>query len=189
MKPILALCSILCSLLLRDSYSTSSTRQKKQQEFQAKLQDNIAPSILKRDGSVFYPIGYGADPTGVRESSDAILQAVSDAFNVESELEMLAGVKDLGGVILDLQGGTYKISKPIRFPASAAANLLVQGGTLRASETFPGDRHLIELWSPNSQKQQKSNSTKPIIFTHTKLQNVGIYYEDITFRDILFGFG
>ncbi|KAK3230676.1 hypothetical protein Dsin_002557 [Dipteronia sinensis] len=180
-------------LLLRDSYSTSSMRQKKVHEFQAKLQANIAPSgppstpsIPKRDGSVFYPIGYGADPTGVRESSDAILQAVSDAFNVESELEMLAGVKDLGGVILDLQGGNYKISKPIRFPASAAANLLVQGGTLRASEIFPGDRHLIELWSPNSQKQQKSNSTKPIIFTHMKLQNVGIYYEDITFRDILF---
>ncbi|KAK2635860.1 hypothetical protein Ddye_030652 [Dipteronia dyeriana] len=195
MRHILALCFLLCTLLLRESYAASSLRQKKLHEFQAKLQNNnitpsgppsTPPSIPKKDGRVFYPIGYGADPTGVGESSDAILQAVSDAFNVESELEMVAGVKDLGGVILDLQGGNYKISKPIRFPASPAANLLVRGGTLRASETFPGDRHLIELWSPNSQKLQKSDSAEPIIFTHMKLQNVGIYYEDITFRDVLF---
>ncbi|KAH7569685.1 hypothetical protein JRO89_XS06G0242500 [Xanthoceras sorbifolium] len=187
MKPILALCFHLC-LLFRES--TCSLRQKKFHEFQAKLQDiapsSPPPSSPKTNGRVFYPIGYGADPTGVGESSDAILQAVSDAFNVKSELEMLPGVKDLGGVIVDFQGGNYKISKPIRFPASSGGNVVVQGGALRASETFPSDRHLIELWSPNSQKQQKSDFTRPIIFTHMKLQNVGIYYEDITFRDVLF---
>lgn len=42
-------------------------------------------------------------------------------------------------------------------------------GTVRASETFPGDRHLIELWSPKS-----------------GMHNKKVYYEDITFRDILF---
>ncbi len=44
---------------------------------------------------------------------------------------------------------------------------------MRASDTFPGDQHLIELWSPNS-----TNSDN--------VQNAGFYYEDITFRDILF---
>lgn len=50
----------------------------------------------------------------------------------------------------------------------------VRGGTLRASDTFPGDRHLIELWSTDSQP------------TDQRDQNAKYYYEDITFRDILF---
>ncbi|OMO94759.1 Pectin lyase/virulence factor [Corchorus capsularis] len=125
-------------------------------------------SVTKTNGRVFYPIGYGADPSGVQESSDAILQALNDAFQVQSSLEMLAGVSDLGGVVIDLQGGNYKISQPIRFPASGGGNFVIKGGSFRASDTFPVDRYLIEVWSPKSD------------------QNVGFYYEDITFRDILF---
>ena len=40
----------------------------------------------------------------------------------------------------------------------------VKGGTFRASNVFPGNRHLIELVPPN----------------------YGIFFEDVTFRDILF---
>lgn len=76
-------------------------------------------------GRVFYPIEYGADPTGVNESSDAILGALGAAFSIQNGLEMLPGIKDLGGAVLDLQGGNYKISKPIRFPACGGANLVV----------------------------------------------------------------
>jgi hypothetical protein len=45
---------------------------------------------------------------------------------------------------------------------------------LRASDTFPGDRHLIELWSTDSPASGQN------------YQNAGYHYEDITFRDILF---
>jgi hypothetical protein len=45
---------------------------------------------------------------------------------------------------------------------------------LRASDAFPGNRHLIELWSKDSPPPDE------------KVQNAGYYYEDITFRDILF---
>ncbi|KAJ4702670.1 Polygalacturonase QRT3-like protein [Melia azedarach] len=142
-----------------------------------------------QNGRVFYPIGYGADPTGGKESSDAILQAVNDAFQVESGLQLLAGIKDLGGVVVDLQGGNYTISKPIRFPAGCG-NLVVQGGTLRASNNFPGDRHLIELWAQNSQKNNPTNSIKSprVLITNVKknVQSPGIFYEAITIRDILF---
>ncbi|KAJ6415748.1 hypothetical protein OIU84_004527 [Salix udensis] len=127
-----------------------------------------APIAKKNIGRVFYPIGYGADPTGARESSDAIKKALYDAFQVQNGLELLPDVHDLGGVVIDLQGGNYKISKPIRFP-SGGGNIVVKRGTLRASETFPGDRHLIELWSAKSRMHKKK-----------------VYYEDITFRDILF---
>lgn len=74
---------------------------------------------------MFYPIAYGADPTGVQDSSDAILQALNDAFQVQTTLQMLPGLKDLGGVVIDLLGGSYKISNPIRFPASGGANVVV----------------------------------------------------------------
>ncbi|OVA20711.1 hypothetical protein BVC80_881g76 [Macleaya cordata] len=134
----------------------------------------------KQIGRVVYPIVYGADPTGAGDSSGAILSAIKDAFGIHSGSELLPGVKDLGGVEIDLQGGNFSISQPLRFPASGGGNVVIQGGTLRASPTFPGDRHLIELWSPNSQTIQTTDATK------AAQNNVGIYYEDITFRDILF---
>ena len=67
---------------------------------------------------------YGADPTGAQESCDAIMDALSDAFQVQNGLELLPDVHDLGGVVIDLQGGNYKISKPIRFP-SGGGNIVV----------------------------------------------------------------
>ncbi|XVF00466.1 hypothetical protein REPUB_Repub04eG0003600 [Reevesia pubescens] len=182
-----------CLVLLLVRETACSMIPQKLTEFEAKLQE-VAPSPslqphsshTKTNGRVFYPIGYGADPTGVQDSSDAILQALNDAFQVQSSLEMLPGVNDLGGVVIDLLGGNYKISKPIRFPTSGGGNAVVKGGSLRASDTFPADRHLIEVWSPNSQVLKERASLPITGFTDSKYQNVGIYYEDITFRDILF---
>ncbi|KDP30157.1 hypothetical protein JCGZ_18190 [Jatropha curcas] len=160
---------------------------------EAKLQEIVAtPSRdiqvpeTKQNGRVFYPIGYGADPTGAQESSDAILKALNDAFQVQNGNELVHGVNDLGGVVIDLQGGNYKISKPIRFPASGGGNVVVKGGTIRASDTFPNDQHLIQLWSTNSKVLDQKHSTQLQGFYDAKdLTNI-IYYEDITFRDILF---
>ncbi|KAF5180859.1 Polygalacturonase qrt3 [Thalictrum thalictroides] len=44
----------------------------------------------------------------------------------------------------------------------------IKSGSLRASSIFPGNRYLIEIWSPSSQN------------------TVGFYYEGITLHDILF---
>ncbi|KAL2244510.1 UNVERIFIED_CONTAM: Polygalacturonase QRT3 [Sesamum indicum] len=138
------------------------------------------PVSVKSSGRVFYPIGYGADPTGAQDSTSAILDALNDAVKLQNGLELLPGISDLGGVVIDLQGGNFKISSPIRFPA-AVANIVVQGGTLRASSTFPSDRHLIELWAPDSRK-----ASAPDTFSDSKDFNNGMKYEDVTFRDILF---
>lgn len=67
---------------------------------------------------------YGADPSGNEESGDAILKAVEDAFGLQKGYEMVAGVNDLGGVVIDFEGGNYKISKPITFP-SGVGNIVV----------------------------------------------------------------
>ncbi|KAJ6942777.1 polygalacturonase QRT3-like [Populus alba x Populus x berolinensis] len=194
--------STLCFLLLWSVQETTCFIKKhKLIEFQEKLQEMVASSSpipppspavsqTKQSGRVFYPIGYGADPTGVQDSGDAILNALNDAFQVQNGLQLLPGVNDLGGVVIDLQGGNYKISMPLRFPASGGGNVVVKGGTLRASDIFPGDRHLIEVWSQNSQVLDKRNKVHdPNGFPAGKLQNGAILYEDITFRDILFDSG
>ncbi|KAL3741191.1 hypothetical protein ACJRO7_016767 [Eucalyptus globulus] len=189
--------ALLCLfLILMVEGASCSMRLLKLSEFHAKLHQRVVygpkgdlaapvappgPDGAKKMGRVFYPVGYGGDPTGTQESSEAILSALSDAFRVQTKQQMLPGVSDLGGVILDLQGGTYLVSKPIRFPASGGGNVVIQGGTLRASETFPNDRHLVELWSPNSPGADDQSTSYP-----KKVQNDRIYYEDITFRDILF---
>ncbi|KAF5729229.1 Pectin lyase-like superfamily protein isoform 1 [Tripterygium wilfordii] len=183
---------VLLLLLLQGTIC--STRQEKLTNLLAKFQETAPPqpqplstapsnSQDKKIGRVIYPIGYGADASGANESSDAILNAVNDAFEVQKGLDLLPGVNDLGGVVIDFQGGNYKISKPIRFPASGGANVVVKSGTLRASNTFPGDRHLIELWSPNSNPVPQKST---VHLDQKQNGGVGIYYEDITFRDILF---
>nr|VDD48982.1 unnamed protein product [Brassica oleracea] len=152
-------------------------------EIQDKIQERlaVAPTVPpvsspsspfpKMVGRVIYPISYGADPTGGQDSSDAILEALNDAFQLHIELHMLPRVTDLGGVVIDLQGGSYKIGKPLRFPSSGGGNLLVKGGTFRASEVFPGNRHLVELVASSSEQKD---------------QNSGIFFEDVTFKDVLF---
>ncbi|KAJ8758638.1 hypothetical protein K2173_000359 [Erythroxylum novogranatense] len=194
---VLVLLSVLA--VLREC--SCSTRQQKLLEFGAKLRGRAgleqvrSLQALKQDGRVFYPIAYGADPSGQQDSTEAILNALNDAFEVQSGEGMihhllLPGVNDLGGVVIDLQGGEYKISKPIRFPAIGGGNVLVKAGTFRASDTFPGDRHLIELWSPHSPlpeetKDFNKNSDDELSLEQQNIQD-SIYYEAITFRDILF---
>lgn len=73
---------------------------------------------------MFYPIGYGGDPSGVEDSTEAIMGAVADAALIDNGQQLLPGVKDLGGAIVDLQGGSFKISKPVVLPPNSG-NLVV----------------------------------------------------------------
>ncbi|KAK8940743.1 Polygalacturonase QRT3 [Platanthera zijinensis] len=105
------------------------------------------PSSNSAPARVYHVSDYGADPTGSKDSTAAILSAISDAFRPLSNRSLVAGVADLGGAEIDLDGGSYLISSPINFPSSPAGNLKFHGGSLRASDNFPKDRYLIELWS------------------------------------------
>ncbi|CAA3028534.1 Hypothetical predicted protein [Olea europaea subsp. europaea] len=188
-----SLALLLLLVLSRLKETSCSLRQMKLYEFQEKLlEKSDAPMPMpkplshspKNHGRVFYPIGYGADPTGVKDSTDAIYAAIRDAGTLQNGLDLLPGITDLGGIVIDFQGGNFRISHSIRFPPGIG-NLVVQGGTLRASDSFPDDRHLIELWSPDSPKFSKTDCHPDNLFPR-KDQNDGMYYEDITFRDILF---
>lgn len=85
---------------------------------------NLGFVSLQSDGRVFYPIGYGVDPTGAEDSTGAILAALADAFKVGNGSEILPGINDLGGVTVDLQGESFSISSPVRFPPGIG-NILV----------------------------------------------------------------
>ncbi|KAJ8455659.1 hypothetical protein OPV22_028766 [Ensete ventricosum] len=146
------------------------------QQHYAKFQERASsrPSINHAVSKVFNPISFGADSTGAADSSDAIVNAINAAFQAQKGKELLPGINDLGGAVVDLQGGNYKISKPIRLP-SGGGNVVIRGGTLRAADQFPTDGYLIELHSTSSDKAD--------------MKKRGFYYEDITFRDILFDSG
>lgn len=70
-------------------------------------------------------ISYGADPTGKSDSTDAILKAMQEAFDGPEHGVLIAGINDLGGARIDLEGGSYLISRPLRFPSAGVGNLLV----------------------------------------------------------------
>jgi hypothetical protein len=86
----------------------------------------------------------GADPTGKRDSTKAFEAAMADALSHGSGMPMADNVTDLGGVVIDLEGGEYLISAPILVPPMYG-NLRFQRGTIRASHSFPADSYLIEI--------------------------------------------
>ncbi|CAN1305481.1 Polygalacturonase QRT3 [Linum perenne] len=201
-SPCLLLNSLIMLLFLRETSCSSDSASAPPPKLRDLVQDLIAKIELIADGPppssvppkvifylfhlsmgrVFYPIGYGADPTGKNDSTEAIQSALNDAFNQlnNQSLELMPGVKDAGGAVIDLQGGSYRISKPITFPPSGGGNLLFKEGSLRASPQFPPERFLVELISPKSELLIYKTDDVGLF------QGVGVYYEDITFRDILF---
>lgn len=83
------------------------------------VQANAAPP------QVFHVTAYGADPTGEVDSTNAIIAAISDALKLPGSGFLMNGIVNLGGVRIDLDGGSYLISRPIQFPVSGRGNLLV----------------------------------------------------------------
>ncbi|KVI08441.1 Parallel beta-helix repeat-containing protein, partial [Cynara cardunculus var. scolymus] len=119
-------------------------------------------------GSRVYGVSsYGADPTGKTDSTDAILRAISDAVTEERDGLLMEGITNHGGVQINLEGGIYKISRPMKFPVAGVGNIVISGGTLRASDNFSTDSYLIDLSTSSSSSNKKYN------------------YEYITLRDIM----
>ena len=91
------------------------------------------------------PADFGADPTGVRDSSQAFEHAIGAAIQRNTSSHQMAGhIADLAGVTIDLDGGDYLISRPIVVP-HGYGNLRIAHGTLRASPNFAPNRYLLEI--------------------------------------------
>jgi len=92
---------------------------------------------------VVFPTTFGADPTGKQDSSAAFAQAMN-AVIARALHNMSDGIRDLGGVVLDLQGGEYLISSPLQVP-QFVGNLRIIDGTLRASRNFPPESFVLQV--------------------------------------------
>ncbi|CAN6553635.1 unnamed protein product [Malus baccata var. baccata] len=169
---------------------------RKLQEFKASLTRHdslsVAPSSIPPSPSpsligsasprVYRVTSYGADPTASRDSSDALAQAMADAFRGPTEGFLIAGVANLGGAQIDLEGGHYMISRPLRLPGAGVGNLMIHGGTLRASDDFPADEYLIDL-SPTSSASKKEETKKESSMS-AQLSSSSYNYEYITLKDL-----
>ncbi|KAI4297833.1 hypothetical protein L6164_037698 [Bauhinia variegata] len=134
-----------------------------------------SPSPLPSPGvnnpRIYLLTAYGADPTGNSDSTQAILQAIADASKDKNGDELMQGITDLGGAQINLQGGNYLISQPLQLPATGVGNLMIHGGTIKASDNFPADGYLIDLSdNPNNKNGDSSSSYN---------------YEYITLKDLL----
>jgi hypothetical protein len=48
------------------------------------------------DGRLFYFTNYGADPTGAMDNTQALLEAINEAFQVTTTRHTMPGLHDLG---------------------------------------------------------------------------------------------
>ncbi|KAK4801125.1 hypothetical protein SAY86_021612 [Trapa natans] len=131
-----------------------------------------SPSSPQAGGSnsrVYRVTEYGADPTGKRDSTGALLAAMSAAIRGPSDGFLMDGIVNYDGARISLEGGSYLISRPLRFPSGGAGNLVIHGGTLRASDDFPTVGFLIDLSAPATKAAASSSYN----------------YEYITLRDLM----
>lgn len=104
------------------------------------------------------PVDFGADPTGLKDSTEAFAAAVAALVNTTGRAArpMASGITNLGGATLDLGGGQYLIAAPIVIPPFTG-NVRIQGGTLRAAPKFASDRYLIEVGSSTCTPKDHQN--------------------------------
>ncbi|CAK9141338.1 unnamed protein product [Ilex paraguariensis] len=114
---------------------------------------------------VYHVTSYGADPSGQTDSTEALLAAMSDALNGPSNGFLMEGIVNLGGAQVNLEGGTYIINRPLRFPVASRGNLMIHGGTLKASNNFPTEGYLLDLSATNGSDEYN--------------------YEYVSFRDLM----
>eukprot|EP00049_Salpingoeca_infusionum_P018503 m.357516 g.357516 ORF g.357516 m.357516 type:complete len:466 (+) comp17860_c0_seq1:99-1496(+) len=94
------------------------------------------------------PSAFGADPTGIKDSTEALQSAMSALLNFSciAKASMVSNITDLGGSTLDLEGGQYLISDTIVVPQNFG-NLYIVNGKLKASPTFPSSKYLLSIGS------------------------------------------
>jgi hypothetical protein len=87
------------------------------------------------DPAVVLPTAFGADPTGKADASAAMDRAVAAMLSHKVGIDDM-GIYDLGGATLDLDGGSYSLSRPLLIPQHYG-NFRVMRGTLFAGPAFP----------------------------------------------------
>lgn len=120
-------------------------------------EDRRAQPDLARQARTISAPAFGADPTGERDSTEALQSALAELIDRgRAGSKAAGGMADLGGAALDLAGGSYLISAPLTVPGGVS-NLRLHQGTLRASPRFPSDRWLLTIGSPGNESAARSS--------------------------------
>ena len=123
-----------------------------QQHYGHRLTVPSLPPITRQPATtvgaaIIRPSDFGADPTGATDSSPMMTKAMAGLLAARGPRHTMASnITDLGGVTLDLSGGTYLISAPLVVPPGYG-NAQIVRGTLRAAPNFPSARWLVEIGS------------------------------------------
>ena len=110
------------------------------------------------------PADYGGDATGEKDSTDALQSCMAKLLASASSRKMASGITDLGGVTLDLAGGTFLTSASLVIPP-LFGNMHVNGGTLRASPNFPKSDHLFTIGNSSCAPDGQKSCNEFISFT------------------------
>lgn len=90
-------------------------------------------------------IALGGDPTGRNDSASAFDAAIAAAAALVQANSLPAAVGS-GGVVIDLGGGVYRLSRPILIHGYSNSGFTVSGGTLLAdASSFPADGYLLDV--------------------------------------------
>ncbi len=105
--------------------------------------------------AIIYATDYGADPSGLRDSTSALTAAIAEALRRGSSnpnVSLANNIHDCGGATVHLEGGDYLISSPLIIPQNYG-NLRIVFGTLRASTSFsPKNSYLLIVGDDSKSK-------------------------------------
>lgn len=85
------------------------------------------------------PVQFGGDPTGVKDSTAAVLAALGVCLNASKRSAggtFSFGAANAGGCTVDLEGGEFLISQTVAIP-TGVSNMKIQGGSLVANAASP----------------------------------------------------
>ncbi|KRH12176.1 hypothetical protein GLYMA_15G157000v4 [Glycine max] len=118
------------------SFKASLTRHDSIASAPSSLSPFSTPSYARCEPSRVYRVtSYGADPMGNSDSTEALLAAIEGA----------AKGPNLGGAQISLEGGSYLIIRSLKLLVAGVGNLMIHGGTKRASDNYPEDGYIIDL--------------------------------------------
>ena len=155
--------------------------------------------VINEDNPIIYPTDYGADPFNINDSTIALNKAISVALSRKIANATLSNnVTNLGGVTIDLQGGSYLISSPLNIPPMYG-NIAIIDGTIRASTTYGFKREsndipsyllIIGNWNLSQTTKDSCDNNQGTCNQHITLENLmfdcnhvcdgGLYIRDTT---------
>lgn len=130
-----------------DVYSFSDSRH---QMLAQKLVNKIVPSSSipsQSKSHVVNPTSFGADPTGVNDSTVQLQAAVDFLVNFGTTKDAQGRI-NLGGAVLDLDGGIFSISDTILFPPGYSSFSIYHGSLIaRSNFTSAAGSYLLQIGS------------------------------------------